>query len=137
MTLRALFALFVLVLVGCASTPSDRIARDRVAFESWPADVQARVRAGEVAPGFAPEQVRMAAGEPDHVYTRTTAAGTDEVWGYLDHKPRFNIGIGVGGGGGSGRVGAGTVLRSGGPYDDEVMRVVFTGGRVSAVEKAR
>ena len=127
----------ILASAGCVSTPADRIAGNRTAFDAWPAAVQAQVQAGQVAPGFTPEQVRLAAGEPDHVYVRTTAAGTDEVWGYRSHQPRFSVGIGVAGGGGSTRVGGGTVLSSGGPYDDEVMRVIFSGGRVSAIEKTR
>ena len=135
MKTRVLLAMVVVALAGCASTPADRISRNRATFDSWPADVQARVSAGQVAPGFTPDQVRMAVGEPDHVYTRTTAMGTDEVWGYREHKPRLSIGFGIAGGGGSTRVGGGTVVSSGGPYDDEVMRVIFFGGRVTAVEK--
>jgi hypothetical protein len=134
---RIFALLMILVLAGCVSTPAGRIAGNRAAFDSWPAAVQAQVRAGTVAPGFTADQVRMAVGEPDHVYTRTTAAGTDEVWGYRSHQPRFSVGIGVAGGGGSTRVGGGTVLSSGGPYDDEVMRVIFSGGRVGAIEKTR
>jgi hypothetical protein len=32
-------------------------------------------------------------------------------------------------------VGGSTVMSSGGPYQDEVLRVVFEEGRVSAIEK--
>jgi hypothetical protein len=34
-------------------------------------------------------------------------------------------------------VGGATEISSGGPYHDEVMRVIFTEGRVSAVEKTK
>ena len=85
--------------------------------------------------GFTPEQVQMALGEPDHTFTRTTEKGMDEVWAYRDRKPRISIGLGVVGGGGSTRVGGATVVNSGGPYYDDVLRVVFEGGRVAAVEK--
>ena len=135
MNSRLLLSGLCLALVGCASTPAERIARDRTAFAAWPPDVQARVQAGEVALGFTPPQVQMALGKPDHTFTRTTERGTEEVWGYRDRKPRISVGIGVIGGGGNTRVGGSTVVTSGGPYYDDVLRVVFEEGRVSAVEK--
>ena len=130
------FLLF-LALAGCATTPAERIAKNPADYAAWPPDVQARVKAGEVAPGFTPEQVRMALGEPDHIYTLTTEKGTEEVWAYRDRKPRFTVGLGVMGGGGSTQVGGATEMSSGGPYRDEVMRVLFAEGRVSAVEKTK
>ncbi len=137
MNLRAPLSCLLLTLAGCATTPAERIAKNHAAYAAWPPDVQARVTAGEVAPGFTPAQVRMALGEPDRTYTRTTEKGTDEVWAYRDRKPRFTIGLGVMGGGGSTRVGGSTVMSSGGPYQDEVLRVIFEEGRVSAVEKTK
>jgi hypothetical protein len=134
--MRSNLFLILLLLAGCATTPAQRIEKNHAAYASWPPDVQAKVKAGEVALGFTPAQVRIAVGEPDHTYTRTTATGTEEVWGYREHKPRITIGFGVMGGGGSTRVGGATVFSSGGPYHDEVLRVVFEAGRVSAVEKA-
>ena len=131
----SLLAAVALVAGGC--TVQDRIARNPALFDSWPPMVQQLVRSGEIAPGFTPDQVRMALGEPDHIYTRTTAAGTDEVWGYRSHKPIITVGIGVAGGGGSTRVGGGTVVSTGGPYNDEVMRVIFSGGQVVAIERVR
>jgi len=125
----------LLVLVGCATNPAERIAKNRPAFASWPPDVQAKVQAGVVALGFTPEQVQMALGAPDHTFTRTTERGTEEVWAYRDHKPRISVGLGVVGGGGNTRVGAATVVNSGGPYMDDVLRVVFEGGLVAAIEK--
>jgi hypothetical protein len=132
---KLLLPMLVLLLAGCVTTPAERIEKDRTAYASWPPAVQARVRAGEIAPGFTPAQVRMALGEPDHVYDRTTASGTAEIWGYRSHQPRFSIGIGVMGGGGSTRVGGSTVMSSGGPYNDEILRVVFENGTVSAIEQ--
>jgi hypothetical protein len=137
MNLRALLSLLLLALAGCATTPAERIAKNQAAYAAWPPDVQARVKAGEVAPGFTPAQVRMALGEPDHIYSRTAANGTDEVWAYRDRKPRITIGLGVMGGGGGTRVGGSTVVSSGGPYLDDVLRVVFEEGRVSAIEEMK
>ena len=129
--------LSVLALAGCATTPAERIDRNHAAYASWPPDVQARVKAGEVVPGFTRAQVRVALGEPDHVVESTTENGTAEIWIYRDHRPRISVGVGVGGGGGSTRVGASTMVSTGGHYRDEVMRVVFEGGRVTEVEKTK
>jgi len=137
MNLRAPLSLLFLTLAGCATNPAERIAKNQAAYAAWPPDVQARVKAGEVAPGFTSAQVRMALGEPDRTFTLTTEKGTEEVWTYRDHKPRFTVGLGVMGGGGSAQVGGATEISSGGPYHDEVMRVIFTEGRVSAVEKTK
>jgi hypothetical protein len=134
---RALLPFLFLALAGCATTPAERIAKNQAAYAAWPPGVQAMVQAGEVAPGFTPAQVRVALGEPDRTFTLTTEKGTEEVWTYRDHKPRFTVGLGVAGGGGSTRVGGATEMSSGGPYRDEVMRVIFAEGRVSAVEKTK
>jgi len=137
MNFRALLVLAVPALLACACTTADRISRNPDLFNSWPPVVQRLVQSGEIAPGFTPDQVRMALGNPDHVYTRTTADGTAEVWGYRSHKPRFTVGIGIGGGGGSTRVAGATTVSTGGPYADEVMRVMFSGGQVVGIEKAK
>jgi len=135
MKANAWILLSVLLLAGCVSTPAERIARDRPAFESWPANVQSLVQAGQIAIGFTPDQVRMALGEPGRITVRTTAAGTNEIWSYVRHRPRFSLGIGVVGGGGGTRVGGATEMTSGGPYGRDRIRVIFEGGRVSAVEQ--
>ena len=135
MNIRVLFPCLFLVLTGCATTPAERIARNQTAYASWPPDVQAAVRAGEIGIGFTPEQVHVALGEPDRVKVHTTAGSTDEVWIYRQRAPRVTVGVGVGGGGGSTRVSGATVISTGGPYNDVAVRVVFTAGRVSAVER--
>ena len=137
MNLRIPFACLILALAACATTPADRIEKGRTAFASWPPDVQTRVRAGEVAPGFTPEQVRMAVGEPDRIFTVVTGAATEEAWAYRNHRPRMSIGIGMGGGGGSGYVSGATMVSTGGNHPDEVLRVTFVAGRVSMVEKSK
>ena len=126
-----------LVAAGC-STVDSRISKNREAFSSWPAAVQSKVVQGQVDIGFTTDQVRVALGEPDRVFTRTTADGTSEIWGYRDRGPRFSFGVGVGMGsfgrhGGSfGGVGINT---GGGYHDDEKMGVVFDrNGHVSSIE---
>ena len=127
----------VLLLSACttARTPEQRIERDRTTFDSWPADVQRQVRAGEVAVGFDEAQVRMALGDPDDVTTRTTAEGNAEVWTYRDRSTRLGFGFGVSGGSGGSGVGLGVGSSSGGTQAPR-LRVIFTDGRVSAVERA-
>ncbi|MDO8541250.1 MAG: hypothetical protein Q7S40_12500 [Opitutaceae bacterium] len=125
-------------IAGC-STVDSRIAKNREVFSSWPVAVQERVAAGQIDLGFTPDQVRVALGEPDRVFTRTTADGTSEVWSYRDRKPRLSFGVGVGMGGfsGSRHVGGGIGIGTGvrGYEDDEKLGVVFDrNGRVSAIE---
>jgi hypothetical protein len=126
-----------LLLVGCATrTPAQRIDRDRATFDAWPADVQQLVEAGRLAVGFDEEQVRMALGDPDDVSTRTTADGQMVVWTYRDRKPLFGVGFGVSGGSGGSGVGLGVGTSTGGSQAPR-LRVMFSEGRVTAVEEAR
>ena len=128
---------FALLAAGC-STVDSRIAKNRAAFNTWPPAVQDKVVVGQIGVGFTSDQVRVALGEPDRVWTRTTADGTSQVWSYRERGPRFSFGVGVGMGsfgrhGGSfGSIGVGTHT---GYLDDEKMGVVFDpSGRVSAIE---
>lgn len=132
----AAVALF-LVLSGCTTprTPAERIERDPERFAQWPADVQQRVRAGEVDVGFTGEQVRMALGDPDDVSSRTTREGQTEVWTYRDRSPLVGFGFGVSAGGGGSGVGVGVGTSSGGTREPH-LRVVFSQGAVIAVERA-
>lgn len=124
--------LSLLLLSGCATVDS-RIRKHQAAFDSWPASVQAMVRAEKVDIGFTPEQVRVALGEPDRIFTRKSSEGEAEVWAYYDRGPRFSLGLGVGSGGYS-SVGGGVVYDR--QYDriDDAVRVVFEGGVVTGVE---
>jgi hypothetical protein len=127
--------LFAASLAAC-STPASRVARNQAAFDSWPAEVREQVRVGKVAVGFTPEQVRVALGEPDRVFVRTTGAGETEVWAYRDLGPQLGVGVGVGvgtGGTAGGALGLGWES-----YDSrEALRVAFYGGKVSAIETRR
>ena len=130
-------SLLALLLAGC-STVDSRIAKNREAFNSWPPAVQDRVVRGEIDIGFTADQVRVALGEPDRVWTRTSADGTSQVWSYRDRGPKFGFGVGVGVGsfGGSrGTVGGVGISTGPGYRDDEKMGVVFDpSGRVSSIE---
>jgi hypothetical protein len=124
---------FILIAAGCSTTDS-RVKSHQAAFDAAPAAVQAKIRAGQIEVGFTTEQVTMALGKPDRIYTRTTARGTSDIWAYADDKPRFSIGLGVVGGGGSTMVGSGVAVGTGGDRNDDKMRVILEGGKVVAIE---
>lgn len=132
-----LLAAALLAAAGC-STPTSRIAKHQAAFNEWPAAVQEKVRAGEVAIGFTADQTLVALGDPDRKFVRTTTDGTTEVWAYRKEKSRFSFGIGIGSVRGSTGVGGGVVLGDRGDWrDGETMRVVFDrAGKVSMIETA-
>ena len=134
---KALCLLAALAVAGC-STVDSRIAKNREAFNTWPPAVQDKVVVGQIDLGFTPEQVAVALGQPDRVFTRTTADGTSQVWSYRDRGPKFGFGVGVGMGSWGGRGGTfgGVGINTGtGYHDDEKMGVVFDqSGRVSAIE---
>ncbi len=131
--LRLLPILAVLVLAACSSTAS-RIKDGQSAFDTYPPDVQEKIRAGTVDVGFDGQQVRMALGKPDRIYSRQTEAGSSEVWAYLESSPAISLGLGGFGFGGNSGVGGGVGVGTGGGTDEKV-RVVFGGGRVVSVEK--
>ncbi len=135
--LLAVVVAAALTATGC-STVDSRIAKRRAAFDTWPPAVQEKVVAGQIDVGFTTEQVRVALGEPDRVWARTTADGTTEVWSYRERGPRFGFGVGFGVGSLGSRGGSfGSVgLHTGtGYHDDEKMGVVFdSAGRVASIE---
>ncbi|MDB6128256.1 MAG: hypothetical protein JWM35_2152 [Verrucomicrobia bacterium] len=124
----------LLLFTAACSTPRSRISSNQSQFDTWPADIREKVRAGHVEVGFDMPMVRMALGEPDRRFTRTTNRGTSEVWGYFDHGPKFSFGIGVGSSHRGSAVGGAVAVGDDGFTDEEVMRVIFESGRVAAVE---
>lgn len=125
-------ALALATAAGCRSTPEKRIAKNEAAFAAMPADVQAKVRAGRVEPGFTPLQVELAKGKPDRVVRRTTAKGEEQSWIY--EKRASGLGFGLGVGGGSGGMGGGVGVSTGGRGPSAAYVVNFAGGVVYSVE---
>ena len=83
-TLRSSLAvLSLLAAAGCA-TPESRIKERQDAYNNFPPEIQSKVRTGQVNIGYTKDMVYIALGKPDRTYTRTTAAGTLEVWAYTD-----------------------------------------------------
>ena len=119
---------------GCTQFPADRIAAHQAEFTSWPPDVQARVRSGQVALGFTQEQVFIALGDPSRKSEAGVPGNVTEVWAYSKEAPRFSFGIGGGSFGGHTAVG-GDVSASGMKLGlDESGRVIFHNGIVTEVE---
>lgn len=135
-TISALFALAALVVCAGCSTVESRVARHRASFDTWPPPVQQQVAAGQINIGFSPEMVRVALGDPDYVYARTTQTGSSEVWSYRDRGPRFSFGIGMGSFHGGSGFSSGVGVSTGNRYPDEKIRVIFDQtGRVSSIEQ--
>jgi hypothetical protein len=128
-----LAALF-LALAGCATSPADRIAQSQSSFDAWPAEVQTKVRAGQVAVGFTEEQVLVALGEPERTVTRTTDKGNVIVWAYRHRGPQFSFGFGISGGGGHAGYGVGVATSNQPFFSGDAMHVEFKDGKVAAVE---
>ncbi len=129
----SLSCLVVLLLAGCASTPQDRISQHRSTFESYPADVQRKISAGQADIGFTEEMVTLALGKPGRKFTRTDAAGGSEVWVYFKRQAHFGFGFGMSSGG-YGGVSSGVAVSTANDPDDESQRVIFHDGKVTAIE---
>lgn len=132
---RALLLGSVLLLCACGGVDR-RIKKNQQRYDAYPPAVQESIKQGRVQPGFTPEQVRMAIGEADRVYSRLTGAEAEEIWAYLQSSGG-GVGLSVGSvfGGGGGVYGGGvTVPVYGGDHYDEKTRVVFKNGQVASVE---
>lgn len=133
--MMASFWVVLLVAAGCTSVDS-RVQDHQAAFAAWPAEVQTKVRAGKVEVGFTQEMVSVALGKPDRVMSRTSDRGVEEGWVYMDKGPRFSFGLGVGSAHGSSAFGGGVTV--GDDWrDEEALRVMFLGGKVSAIERRK
>lgn len=135
-SLHLLLAGTLVALASACSTPESRVRKNEAAFASWPAAVQENVRAGKVEVGYTQDMVRVALGDPDRQSSRTTASGTADVWIYFDKGPKFSFGVGLGSS--HGRTGVGGGVTVGDDWrDEEVMRVILEGGRVTAIERRK
>lgn len=125
---------------GCATTNTveGRIERNRGFFESLPLATQARIRGGQTELGFTMDETRLALGEPSRKIVRRDGGGTSEVWVYTASEQRFEHGrvdfVGLPDGRGGRFTGGGNVnvLMD---REEEVGRVEFRGGVVTAIER--
>lgn len=121
-------------LAGCASTPAARIEGQRALFDTYPAETQAKLRAGEVALGFDQAMVRLALGQPDRKSTKTTPQGESELWIYERGGAGFSFGLGLGSSGRHSGLGAGVGVSSGGRSREQAKVIEFQQGRVVQIE---
>lgn len=119
--------------IAACSTPTSRINDRPAVFAGYPSEIQEKIRAGDVAIGFTTEQVELSLGKPDRVFTNETEGGRVEVWAYSKSRSAFSFGLGAFSGG-STSVGGGVGV--GNDAGEDRIRVSFSGGRVSGIERA-
>jgi outer membrane protein assembly factor BamE (lipoprotein component of BamABCDE complex) len=78
-------ALVAALLGGCA-TPESRIKDSPAVFARLNPDQQALVKAGQIAPGFDMDAVKLALGDPDRILVETNASGSHEIWRYVTYE---------------------------------------------------
>ncbi|HQF19751.1 MAG TPA: hypothetical protein PLT37_00740 [Kiritimatiellia bacterium] len=131
-----------LLMTGCASTPAKRIEKNQELFDTFPVAAQARIRSGQIDIGFQPDMVRMALGDPQRKQVRRTAAGSTEIWLYMDtlrryERQRVDIdGISLVGPGGLRSMGGSAWINVAQTLAFIRTRVEFLNGVVSAIEES-
>lgn len=118
-------------LAACESAQT-RIRKHQAAFDAYPPEVQKKIQEGRVEIGFTREQVAIALGRPDRVYTRRTATTAQEIWvyGLGGAGSRFGFGMAFGG-----PAFIGSSVEVGPDYrDDARLRVVFENASVVSLE---
>ncbi len=68
----------LVMALGC-NTPQSRIDDNPELFATYPSDVQASIKSGQIQQGFDQNQVHMALGKP----SKKSAQGGTESWTYL------------------------------------------------------
>ena len=134
---RLLAAAAIAATLGaCATTPESRIKKNSDKFYSYPAEVQAKIRFGDIEAGFDEDMVTMALGNPDRVYFETTEKGKYQVWAYAEKKHRWDMGYSREAQGRQ-QTGGDVKLTTGGVSSrpiKEKIRALFQKGKVVAVE---
>lgn len=135
----------LLVLAGCAS-PQARIDKNPEAFNGLPAEQQALIKAGKVGIGFSEAAVKLAMGEPNRISQRTDAKGISTIWRYTRYQDELGAPLYTGlyhrgfAYPYSGFYGPGAgfypyYLESTTRRERDHLRVVFTDGKVTAIEE--
>jgi len=127
--------LALLMLASCAS-PESRIKKHRELFETYPPEIQQRIKAGEVDVGFTADMVLMAMGKPARKATRTTEQSTQEIWTYGDSGVHPGVGVSIGGGSYGGFGGVSVGGGGGGSYRDRAA-IAFESGKVVSVDRVK
>ncbi len=125
------------LLVGCAGGIEDRIAQRQEAFDAYPADVQSRLRRGQIRIGDDQDAVWMVYGKPNETIRRADANGRTEVWIYkiLGYNDRLYPSVRPVYHDVRGTLRGSYYLEDTPEYEwKEVLRVEFSGGHVSAIQ---
>ena len=140
MTIRQIMLILAAaVMAGCESLQS-RIKKNQASFDAFPPEVQSAVQEGRVGVGFTPEQVVMALGKPDRVYTKKTTVSDQEIWAY-GVAGGSSVGFGLGmsnlslGSGGGSAFGSSVGVSSAVADPKARMRIAFENGKVASVER--
>jgi hypothetical protein len=133
---RPLLAVMLAAALAACAGPASRIKKHQAEFDAYPSDVQKKIRAGQVDVGFTDQQVALALGRPDRIYTRKTETSQQEVWAYGgSYGSSVGVGLALGTGGWPGYTSGGVVLDSGPGIDHgERTRVILQNGVVVSVE---
>ena len=128
-----LLVVALLALAACQSFPTDRISAHQADFNTWPPDVQAKVRAGQVDVGYTQEQVFVALGDPSGKSQSGYPGNITEVWIYHRRAARFGFAVGGASFGRGGGVAGGASVNGLKLGVDTDGQVVFTNGRLTSV----
>ena len=140
-TIRTAALPLLLLLAGCATTPSQRIQKNQDLFDSFPVAAQARIRGGQIDLHFTPDMVRIALGDPQRQVVRRTADGDSEIWYYIEtvqsyDRQRVDLdGLTLYGVSGSRTVGGSAWVNILQQRESVRVRVEFRNGRVAAIEE--
>jgi len=129
-----LLVLAVGLLAGCAS-PETRIKKNPELFDKLTPEQQALIKAGKVEVGFDADMVRLAVGEPDRKWIRTDAAGSSEAWSYTTWESAGGMPLYCGLYQGYYAPVPAYYLNYPDRKQREYFKVVFKGGKVTAVEQ--
>lgn len=136
---RFLLVAGLAVLAGC-STPQTRIDRNPQIFSTLSPTDQELIKQGKIAVGFTQDEVKLALGDPDRIYVRTDANGTNETWSYVTYETDSGVLLYRGY--------YHRFYRWGDPYypyytaysarrERESFRVIFSAGRVATIEQEK
>ena len=128
----------LLLLTACASNIESRIEQRQEAFTAYPAEVQERLRRGQIRLGDDTEAVWIVYGEPKERLRRMDANGLSEVWIYkiLGYNERLYPTVRPVYRDVRGTIHGSYYLEDHPEYEwKEVLRIEFSKGRVSAVQQ--
>ncbi len=123
----------LLVAAGC-STPESRIRDQQALFDTWPAEVQQKIRVRHIDVGFLPDMVQMALGDADRAYSRTSEKGLPTSGCTSITARNFPSAWALAVSGGNTAYGSSVTLGDDVFRENEILRVIFEGGKVAAIE---